>query len=304
MVGNDLQRLKEAYRRDGFVSGVEILTAAEAAEHRRALEWAESKIGPLHYKTKVHTILRSPLQLATTPTVLDIVERLIGPDVLLYNVTYIVKEADTPSHVSWHQDLTYWGLSHDDQVSMWLALSPATAESGCMRMIPGSQGRGRLDHDITGDRTNVLFQGQTVRDVDESNAVTCPLEPGEASFHHGWTLHASLPNKTSPSTFRPKVTSIRRRWPGKSSSKTVIETLPERLRTSLPPIIRMIWLCQRFCRESDWAIELEPPIRSPGLGANGRHIVHPVPIFRPSDSFRPATGVLPSCIKHRIDTCV
>jgi ectoine hydroxylase-related dioxygenase (phytanoyl-CoA dioxygenase family) len=196
MVGNDLQRLKEAYRRDGFVSGVEILTAAEAAEHRRALEWAESKIGPLHYKTKVHTILRSPLQLATHPTVLDIVERLIGPDVLLYNVTYIVKEADTPSHVSWHQDLTYWGLSHDDQVSMWLALSPATAESGCMRMIPGSQGRGRLDHDITGDRTNVLFQGQTVRDVDESNAVTCPLEPGEASFHHGWTLHASLPNKS------------------------------------------------------------------------------------------------------------
>jgi hypothetical protein len=196
MAVNDLQLLQEAYRSDGFVSGIEILSAAEAGEHRRAMESAESKIGPLHYKFKAHTILRSPLQLATHPTALDIVERLIGPDILLYNVTYIVKEAETPSHVSWHQDLTYWGLSHDDQVSMWLALSPASEESGCMRMIPGSHLQGRLAHDATEDRSNVLLQGQTVTGVDESGAVMCPLEPGQASFHHGWTLHASLPNKS------------------------------------------------------------------------------------------------------------
>lgn len=43
------------------------------------------------------------------------------------------EEAGSSSHVSWHQDLTYWGLDGGAQVSMWLALSPATAESGCMR---------------------------------------------------------------------------------------------------------------------------------------------------------------------------
>ena len=74
---------------------------------------------------------------AVLPSVLNMVEQMIGPNILLYNVTYIMKEARAPSHVVWHQDLTYWGSSHDDQVSMWLALSPATTQSGLVRMIPG-----------------------------------------------------------------------------------------------------------------------------------------------------------------------
>ncbi|MGI9408454.1 MAG: phytanoyl-CoA dioxygenase family protein [Hyphomicrobiaceae bacterium] len=193
----DLQGLKRAYSRDGYVSGIEILSQDEAHHHRRAMELAEAEIGPLHYKSKAHAILRSPYELATIPAALDIVETLIGPDILLYNVTYIVKEAHAHAHVSWHQDLTYWGLSHDDQVSMWLALSPATEISGCMRMVPGSHVNGRFDHEVTEDPSNVLFQGQTVPGVDEAQAVMCPLRPGEASFHHGWTLHASMANRSN-----------------------------------------------------------------------------------------------------------
>jgi len=114
------------YQRDGYVSGVPILDAEEVAFHRNALETAEHQIGrSLHYRFKAHTMLTSPYALATRPDVLDLVEAMIGPDILLYNVTYIIKEPHSPSHVSWHQDLTYWGLSHDDQVSMWLALSVA-----------------------------------------------------------------------------------------------------------------------------------------------------------------------------------
>ena len=138
----------------------------------------------MHYKSKAHTILRSPLQLAKLPAVLDLIEELIGPDILLYNVTYIVKEAGTTSHVSWHQDLNYWGLSHDDQVSMCLALSPASEESGCMRMIPESYEHGRQVRDFTEDKTNLLFQGQTVKDVSEDKALIFSLELCEASFHH------------------------------------------------------------------------------------------------------------------------
>ena len=146
MEDTSLHFAPERYARDGFLSPVDILSAAQAAEHRARMEAAEAEIGLLHYKTKVHTILRSPFELATHPGVLDLIEALIGPDILLYNATYIVKEAGTGSHVSWHQDLTYWGFDGDAQVSMWLALSPATAESGCMRMLPptllsGERGR-------------------------------------------------------------------------------------------------------------------------------------------------------------------
>ena len=184
----------QIYERNGFLSPIEILSTEEAANHRAQMEEAEKKIGPLHYKTKVHTILRSPLALATHPRVLDLVETLIGPDIMIYNVTYIVKEAGSPSHVSWHQDLTYWGFDGDAQVSMWLALSAATPETGCMRIVPGSHTKGRCRHELTNDPANVLFQGQTVVGVSEDESVPCPLDPGQASLHHGWTLHASMPN--------------------------------------------------------------------------------------------------------------
>ncbi|MEO1492766.1 MAG: phytanoyl-CoA dioxygenase family protein [Pseudomonadota bacterium] len=186
--------LAAAYARDGYVSGIEIIPQSEAADHRAALEAAEAAHGPIHYKAKMHTIMRSPLALATHPRVLDVVEALIGPDILLYDVGYIIKEPHTESHVSWHQDLTFWGLDNDAQVSLWLALSPASEISGCMRMIPGSHADGMIAHKTTDDQNNVLLQGQTVDGVAEDDAVMCPLAPGEASFHHGWVLHASMPN--------------------------------------------------------------------------------------------------------------
>lgn len=184
----------ERFRRDGFVAPIRIIDAGEAAGHRRRLEAAEADFGPLNYQAKVHTILRSPLELVTHPRVLDIVEALIGPNILLWTSTYIIKEPRSPAHVSWHQDLTYWGLSGDDQVSMWLALSPVSEANGGMRLLPGSHVAGPHRHRTTESGTNLLFQGQTVDGVDESRTVYCALEPGEASFHHGWTLHSSLPN--------------------------------------------------------------------------------------------------------------
>lgn len=193
----NITELAADYERDGYVSGVPILTQEEVTYHRAALEKAEHELNAsLHYKFKVHTILTSPYELATRPEVLDLVEAMIGPDILLYNVTYIIKEPHSTSYVSWHQDLTYWGLSHSDQVSMWLALSDANEMSGGMRMIPGSHKLGQINHETGSDSNNVLLQSQTVQNVDESQAVLCALKPGEASFHHGWTLHASMPNKS------------------------------------------------------------------------------------------------------------
>jgi len=196
MSDTGLNELRDAYQRDGFVSGVEILSEGGALRHRAAMEAAEASFGALHYEAKVHTILRSPHELATHSTALDVVEQFIGPNILLHSATYIIKEPGSGSFVSWHQDLTYWGFSHDDQVSMWLALSPATVGSGCMRMIPGSHVHGELRHETTEDEANVLFNGQTVADVQENDAVACALRAGQASFHHGRTLHSSGPNQS------------------------------------------------------------------------------------------------------------
>ena len=184
------------YAENGYISPVPLIGAEAAQDHRIKLEAVEEQFGPVHYKSKMHTLLDFAADLAKEPAVLDVVEKLLGPDIMLFDVTYIIKEANSPSHVSWHQDLTYWGLSNDEQVSMWLALSPATEVSGCMRMVPGSHKQGKIEHTDIDDQTNVLFRGQSVEGVAEDQAVLCPLQPGEASFHHGWTLHASMPNNS------------------------------------------------------------------------------------------------------------
>ena len=188
----------ERYQRNGFVSGIPILTPDETAIHRQHLENAERVFGSsLHYVNKVHTALKSPLELATHPKLLDIVSSLIGPNVLVYNVTFIIKEAMTPTFVSWHQDLTYWGLKGGNQVSAWLALSTADEQSGCMEMIPGSHQWGEQAQ-VTGNHpNNVLLQSQTIKEVDETDAIVCALAPGQVSLHHGWTVHCSRPNRSS-----------------------------------------------------------------------------------------------------------
>ncbi|MGI9622863.1 MAG: phytanoyl-CoA dioxygenase family protein [Acidimicrobiales bacterium] len=190
----DGSALKEAWERDGFVSPLTLIGAEEAAEHRAALERAEAQVGPLHYWDKIHTVLRSPMELATSLDLLDAVAQLIGPDILIYNVAYIIKEPHTPAKITWHQDLTYWGLDGDAEVGAWIALSPATAASGCMAMIPGSHRHGELEHRVTDDESNILHHGQEISSLDEGSAVLCDLQPGEASLHHGWTVHSSRPN--------------------------------------------------------------------------------------------------------------
>lgn len=193
----DAGSLAETYATDGVVSAP-IFSASGARRHRGELDRGEQALGPLHYVDKVHTVMMSPFELATNQAVLDVVEALIGPDILLYNSTYIIKEPATESFVAWHQDLTYWGLSDDDaQVSMWLALAPATVESGCMAMIPGSHKDGRRNHVEDATDANLLGLGQRIEDVDTSSARHYELAPGEASFHHGWTMHTSAPNTSA-----------------------------------------------------------------------------------------------------------
>ena len=90
------QSLEGRYHRDGFISGIPILSKSESLHHRQQLERAETALGhSLHYFNKVHTVMRSPYELATHPSLLDIVETILGPHIVLYNVTYIIKEPNS-----------------------------------------------------------------------------------------------------------------------------------------------------------------------------------------------------------------
>ena len=188
------------YEREGNFFPIPILCEDEVADLRGRLEAFEAEQGqPIQggHRNKSHLLFKWLDDLMRNPRILDVVEDLIGRDILCWNTIFWIKEARSPSYVSWHQDLNYWGLDATDLVSAWLALSPATVESGCMRVLPGSHAEEALPHDDTFHVDNMLTRGQEIAvEVDEADAVDVVLEAGQASLHHGHLFHSSGPNNT------------------------------------------------------------------------------------------------------------
>ena len=130
---------------------------------------------------------------------LDAIESILGPDLLLWSCEYFIKEANSRNMVSWHQDLTYWGMDGSDhEVTAWVALSPATEHSGCMKFVAGSHRESLVPHTDTFADNNLLSRGQEIAvEVDEEDATIAALKPGQMSLHHGRMFHASGPNTTN-----------------------------------------------------------------------------------------------------------
>ncbi|MCH2262230.1 MAG: phytanoyl-CoA dioxygenase family protein [Candidatus Thioglobus autotrophicus] len=191
-----MQSLKSQFEEDGYFSPLRLFDKSTALSYREILETVEQKTGSLNYRYKIHTVLDIAYKIATNKELLDSVEALLGPNILLYNTSFVIKEPNSKAHISWHQDLTYWGFNDDKQVAAWIALSDATEENGCMHMIPGSHKGGQLPHRTTKDSNNLLHHGQTIEGVSEEQSRCIPLKAGETSLHHGWTMHTSYPNKS------------------------------------------------------------------------------------------------------------
>jgi ectoine hydroxylase-related dioxygenase (phytanoyl-CoA dioxygenase family) len=178
-----------------------MIDAAQAAAYRAKLETfersrGETVKGPL--RNKCHLLFKWVDDVMRDETILDAVEDLIGPDILCWNTLFWTKEPHSESFVSWHQDLNYWGLDTDELISVWLAISPATLDSGCMSVLPGSHKGELMPHKDEYKPDNMLTRGQEIAvEVDESKTVAMPLEPGEASLHNGRLAHASAPNRSS-----------------------------------------------------------------------------------------------------------
>ena len=191
-----------AFAKTGFVAPVAIMDSSEAHELHARLETIERQAGadqPLAdlRRTNAHLVFTLVDELVHDDRILDAVETLLGPNVLLWDSDLIIKEPRTPGFISWHQDLRYMGIQPLDSLTAWLALTPATGDTGCMRFMPGSHRHGLFEHVDTHADTNLLTRGQTVTEgIDETIAVAGPLGAGEMSIHHGLTLHASEPNRS------------------------------------------------------------------------------------------------------------
>jgi ectoine hydroxylase-related dioxygenase (phytanoyl-CoA dioxygenase family) len=194
--------IADAYERDGFVFPHDVIDRNEAAAIRADLEAGEAELSHrpdelAMLRSYPDRLLPSFDRLIRNPRLIDAAAQILGPDLMVWSSGLFIKEANTPSYVSWHQDLTYWGLDDMAEVTAWVALSPSTVRSGCMRFLPGSQKRRLVPHADTFAGGNLLSRGQEIAvEVDEADAVDVVLEAGQASLHHGHLFHSSGPNNT------------------------------------------------------------------------------------------------------------
>jgi hypothetical protein len=194
----------ESYHRDGFLFPFPALGEDERAEYLAGLGRYERWLGmpvpkaDLRWRTQPYALLPWYAKLVRHPRILDVVEELIGPDILVWTGTFFIKEAQSPTFAAWHQDATYFGLEPHAQVTAWVALTDASAEAGCMEVLSAHGAPRQMYHAALRLENSINRAGQTIMEpLDEARATAMQLEAGSFSLHHTLCVHRSAPNRAA-----------------------------------------------------------------------------------------------------------
>lgn len=191
------------YREDGVLFPVSVLPSEQIDESRKRLDaivgaGAEASLLKDYLGYKTNLVYRWVDDIAHTLLLLDVVEDLIGPDILLWSCSFAIKQPRSPGRYTWHQDVTYWGLTPPIALTCWLAFGVAGPHNGGVRYLRGSHNLGLLPHRNTFSADNFLSRGQEIEKLPAQCAeVAATLEPGEISIHDGLTAHCSGPNESN-----------------------------------------------------------------------------------------------------------
>ena len=142
-------------------------------------------------------------EMATHPRLLDIAESLLGPELTSNPIQHVrikppeaeVAETERRAHIiatDWHQDkgVTMPSADETQMVTIWLAITDATIENGCLQVKPG------MRNDMLPHCTRKQ-PGITETYLPKGSAVPTPVKSGGAVIFHPLTPHASLSNRSN-----------------------------------------------------------------------------------------------------------
>ncbi|MBT5264664.1 MAG: phytanoyl-CoA dioxygenase family protein [Rhodospirillaceae bacterium] len=202
----------EFYRENGYVQVDNLYNDTEVARMRQVLaELVEGARGlethnniydlepshtPDHPRVrrikepfKAHPVYR---QMAEHPRLIECLEKLVSPDLVLQGGKINLKSAGIGSPVEWHQDWPFYPHTNDDLLAVGVMLDDVTEENGPLLVIPGSHKGPVYDHHIDG-----YFAGAMAPDageIDYDKAVKITGKAGSCSFHHVRLVHGSAQN--------------------------------------------------------------------------------------------------------------
>lgn len=190
---------KEQYDKDGIIFPLEVLTNIEVEKYKSCFEKMESHYnGFLPRVGWAHVFFDWAFELVSHPAILEIVRKIIGPEIIVQGSLYLNKYPNSTAFFPWHQDGHYSKLKFSESTTVWLAISESNAENGCMKILPGTHRLDRLDHvEIYNENSLLKNGGEIIEKLDESKARNVILSPGEMSIHQNSIIHGSLPNTSS-----------------------------------------------------------------------------------------------------------
>jgi hypothetical protein len=187
----------DGFARDGFVSGIPALSDAEVAAFRAATERFE-RDHPVDagwaFDIKANLVFDWVYDNGRHPRILDAVASLLGPDLLLTNSIFRIKEPGAATNYGWHQDSARIAVN-PCPVIVYVAFSEATEENGCLKVIPGTH-HAVVPFDLVSNPSQPNRRVARVRNPDVDRAVNLTLRPGEIAIFSANAVHGSPPNRS------------------------------------------------------------------------------------------------------------
>ncbi len=190
----------EAFNTQGIIGPFAVYDASQALANRTAFDALLASFraqGKDSYAINgFHDRCATIWDLATNPRILDLVEDLIGPDIVAWGTHFFCKMPGDGKTVGWHQDATYWPLTPTRTVTAWIAIDDSDLSNGGMQVVPGSHRHGPLPVVRSPPETNNLLWEQVVGWEHLGKPACIPLRAGECTLHSDLLLHGSEPNRS------------------------------------------------------------------------------------------------------------
>lgn len=191
------------YEKKGYFIFDNFLTGEAIAYCR---EQMERMIGQLYSKFSPDMMIGTHqlgeqwiCDLATEPKLLDLLERHIGPDLVLWASHLLCKQPQTGRPVPWHQDAPYWNISGPFSGSVWVPFDDIDDDNGAMAIIPGWHHKGtlpKLYRDKEFEEFDEEIDPKVLPENIDEVKVKYIMRAGQMAIHHTMLPHNSVPNRS------------------------------------------------------------------------------------------------------------
>ena len=176
-------------KRASYLSGENYLVTLETAPSPSAVDPEDrvSKVFNCHAEGETRRV-------AERAAIVDRVAELLGPELDCFQSQFIFKNPGVVGQ-PWHQDSLYFDFTLQPQIGVWLALSRATLENGCLWVLPGSH-REPIHRHVPDRRPQANHGYLEIVDHPFDGRIPVTMEPGDVLFFHSFLMHMSTDNVT------------------------------------------------------------------------------------------------------------